>query len=139
MMTIYKERAIEAIATEPLLKAGQWFRTTFYLPELDKMITENLKECPVCAVGTILREHCFTTKYTEKEAYGSKIENACNKFYCDDDFKEHFLENRLNYLGNLSMAFEHLAMFVEETSDDMRLNLISVIEATWPDQFEVDL
>lgn len=52
IVRISKQRIIEAISSEPLrnLRSGDWA-----LPEESQALTVGAKDCPVCAVGAVMR------------------------------------------------------------------------------------
>ena len=136
-MIIEKDKAIEAIVNEPLLIGGYWFseKREFGYGYVKLEDAAKLKTCSVCAVGSILRAHCFT-----KDPHQFKIIDACDFDYADTDFNEKFDENNDNYLGNLSMLFEHLSEDedIKPNSMQMRMELINLIEMTWPQKFQID-
>jgi len=136
-MTIYKKKAIEAIETEPVLASEGWFSDTY-----------NRKNCSVCAVGSVLRKHCFTNKFKnhfggdvypdESEVIDSGLENGYgyifNKQYKDDPSKY----SETDHLTALSTRFETLSEHgTDPNSDIMRAELINMILAEWPTSFKV--
>jgi len=125
-MTIYKEQAIEAIVHEPVLKSGEFFNTN-----------KPLKYCEVCAVGSVLREHCFTTRFEGPYGASNKAFRLCEYRAAAHEFDNKFMYGSAGHLSNLSMAFEHLCNELLANSNEMKMNLISVIEASWPESFEI--
>jgi hypothetical protein len=128
-MIIKRDLAVEAILTENLA-AGHWFNQN---PNMDFDPT-----CQVCAVGGVLRKHCFTKKYSN-ENLAPVISRLCKYRFVGTEAYRNLDLNNDNYLGNLSMLFEYLAdEGLEEQSKDMRTTLAGFILATWPRDFEID-
>ena len=128
-MTINKQLAIEAIATEPVFTNGIWFDTQHIYDHASK---DERTKCAECSVGSVLRKNCFTTtNYTE-----DIIQQWCKGVTSRGQYYTHFDPENKNYLGNLSMLFEHLYKTIP--IDDLRVELINHIEAFWPDDFELN-
>lgn len=128
-MIIKKSLAIKAIVEEPVLVTGTWFSN----------LNDN-KNCSVCAVGSVLRKHCFTKVLDESDftfAPMFKIPKACKEAFNGSSYEEKFMKIDQNYLGDLSMFFERFEYRLRRK--DMKQGLLHVIEATWPKEFEVDL
>lgn len=125
-MTITKAKAIEAIETEPVLRAGSWFRRN----------GSNIKTCEVCAVGSVLRKHCFTTKTKDPGGAIGNMDEMIENNYIQKSGLENNASNA--YLANLSCIFEWHAMEIASSSPEMRDLLIHEICATWPDSFEIE-
>lgn len=123
-MVIEKNKAIRAIETEPILANGRWFSGS------------NVKTCKVCAVGSVLRSHCFTTKVCDPdfsiETMGEMQRNdysSCGDLETNDEHA---------HLANLSCVFESHADEIGANTEEMRALLVSEICATWPESFEIE-
>lgn len=131
-MTIYKDKAIEAIWSEPNLLNKYWFAGE--TDAIRACNTWNVKTCAVCAVGSVLRSHCFTTK-VDAYALNPILNGALRPFYTF--YERDFLVNKTDYLANLSMAFEYwCAEGIEPNSKYMKQHLVDVISMHWPAKFE---
>lgn len=133
-MIINKRVAIKAIETERLLEANGWFSEVSSSYYADKYFQKAMKTCSVCAVGSVLRAHCFTKLENKFD-----IPAACNRQINNSQYLIYFDTDKQNYLGNLSMLFEYKTRNegIKSNSDIMRMHLINYIEGAWPDQFEV--
>jgi hypothetical protein len=128
-MKLTKEQCIEAIKKEPL-HPGRYF------------MDEGL-DCEVCAVGAIIRntlDESFHNTFTGLVV----TQGDCVAFHINEI---DIALRRKNYLGAVSMAFEH---FCEEfsreeghpTHDELELiraETINFIEEFIPDKFEIEL
>jgi hypothetical protein len=128
--TIKKKVAIEAVLTEPL-KKGEWFHSEYF------------KVCEVCAVGAVLRNTLNSERLTTLYDEGGGIDALCKHKFNSSDAKRYLFGyignyNETNYLGNLSMLFEHLMSISKKgIGPEVRLELVNLIEATWPDEFTI--
>jgi len=130
-MIINKKKAIRAIETEPVLRPESWFHNLV-----------DPKNCSVCAIGSILRKHCFTKKFAHKFSCGG-VNNLLTRNIKygtgrsePDDLSNYFSD----YLSDLSRRFESLCKDgIDPNSDEMRADLINMIEAEWPDEFKFNI
>jgi hypothetical protein len=145
-ITITKKNAIKAVMTEPL-KGNQWFHDG------------NVSKCEVCAVGAVLRNstNFKNVSYTRAVDMAYQVVDvdyytvsSSGYEYNGYDYKGTYrdaLENK-NYMGALSMYFEHLYESFGYTGylnekikakdlKTMRLALHDFIVAEFPNKFVV--
>jgi hypothetical protein len=128
-----KREVINAIATEPVLEDGQFLRL-----EDGKFV----KECPVCAVGAVLRRAEPRFDNDVFNAY-----NALNDSFCAIDYSTKTDEEfeKLSILDKISSAFEYaveeadnsLLVSHEEAIELGRLHAINVAEAFGPEKIVI--
>lgn len=103
--SITKEKIIEALREEPLLRRGFWFGIK----------TKSAKSCSVCAVGSILRKMSFEKWAAENNISGPELgDSVVNLWELEGsvgskarkvDIEDH-IQNE-NYLAALSGYFEN--------------------------------
>jgi len=138
-MVIKKDLAIKAIQEEMKLKWEMWF----HLPP-ENITSEIRSTCPVCAVGSVLRRHCFTKMFPFTGYDGFVVPINAAVGHRGSRWQDYI---KGNYLGNLSILFETLygdaERFDEFVVSDgalaiIKTKLVAHIEKEWPEEFTID-
>jgi hypothetical protein len=118
---ITKEKVIEALINEPLLRGGSFFR--------NRGTGKDDGKCPACAVGTILRA-------TEKLRFSGSDAWGVTGEICTSDNSSFAWESG-NFMSILSCEFESADGFEDEHLP--RFHALMVAEGICPDVLEFEV
>jgi hypothetical protein len=130
---ITKEEVIEAIVNEPILMKGAFFHNN---------IVENIENCPVCAVGSVLRNVAIKNNILDHERLVCHASGVTDFNFLPSDLEDALLRD--NFLGKLSCFFESTQNTIWpenhlDTDEERRMLCLFVTEAFCPDSFEIEL
>ena len=135
-MIIEKKTVIKALQTENL--SYGWFFNS-------KKSKNAEKDCPVCAVGAIIRKSLGRKigKYTNKAEFGFELNDYCAELtdHLYTDINPEILLKEKNYLGALSSYFESfgpvLGLGDIKVTPVVRKRLIEFAKKNFPTRFKV--
>jgi hypothetical protein len=149
-LRITKAMALEAIRTEPLLKAGSW-AAVGPVDQLERVQVGDEKVCHVCAVGAVLRDVLDPglSFRVIRDVAVHQVKNApitgstVSRAVIESQARE--LVDRGRIWNALSVLFEgYDVMRLYQTpefpdSATVRREVCSFVEAEFPDDWELDL
>lgn len=124
---ITKKQVIKALETEPILKAGHFFK-------------DDSKTCAVCAVGAVLRQCRVTPLLSDGNAYDffASSSDVGYRPYLEDGQNDAFDLSESAPLTGLSVLFETLKK-QKMSNTYIRTELINFVCATFPEVLTLDV